>query len=84
MLLQEEQKNKKAKNKMVKRPKNPFKNSVLRWLSQNGKIIKMDSQQKLADTMCVRKGEKRTFSCTPSVLAQNIFLVQNSQNQEKL
>ena len=29
----------------------------------------MDFQQKLPDTICVRKGEKRAFWCTLSVLA---------------
>ena len=33
----------------------------------------MDFLQKLPDTTCVRKGEKRAFSCTLSVLAKNFF-----------
>ena len=34
----------------------------------------MDFLQKLADTICVRKGEeKRAFSCTLSVLAKKFF-----------
>ena len=37
------------------------------------KIKKMDLQQKLPDTICVRKGEKRAFSCTLSVLAKIFF-----------
>ena len=46
---------------------------------------KVDFLQKLADTICVRKGEKkRAFSCTLSVLAKKFFLAQNSVNQEKL
>ena len=37
----------------------------------------------MPDTVCVRKGEKRAFSCTLSVLAK-IFLDQNSAKQETL
>ena len=33
----------------------------------------MDFKQKLPDTICVRKGEKRAFSCTLSVLAKMFF-----------
>ena len=33
----------------------------------------MDFLQKLPDTICVRKGEKRAFSCTLSVLAKKCF-----------
>ena len=33
----------------------------------------MDFLQKLPDIICVRKGEKRAFSCTLSVLAQNFL-----------
>ena len=44
----------------------------------------MDFLQKLADTICVRKGEKkRAFSCTLSVFGQKFFLAQNSVKQEK-
>ena len=41
----------------------------------------MDFEQKLPDTICVRKGEKRVFSCTLSVLAK--FFGPNSENQKK-
>ena len=58
---------------MEKAPK-PYKNSVfLRWSSKNVKNQKTDFLQKLPDTICVRKGEKRAFSCTLSVLAKNVF-----------
>ena len=33
----------------------------------------MDVWQKLPDTICVKKGEKRAFSCTLSVLAKNFL-----------
>ena len=64
--------------------KKTYKNSVcLRWSSKNvKKIKKMDFLQKLPDTICVRKGEKRVFSCTLSVLAKNCF--GPSVNHEKL
>ena len=51
------------------------------------KSKKMDFLQKLADTICVGKGEKqRAFSCTRSVLAKNFFwpkTVQTRKNYKK-
>ena len=82
MLLQEKQK----KNKMEK-AKQPYKNSVfLRWSSKNEKSGKIDFLlPKSSDTICVRKGEKRAFSCTLSVLAKNVWpkTVKTSKKQKK-
>ena len=67
------QRNRKKKNKHNgERPKNPIKIVFLRWSSKNDKMKKMNFQ-KLHDTICVRKGEKRAFSCTLSVLAKEYF-----------
>ena len=49
------------------------------------KSKKMDFLQKLPDTICVRKGEKRTRIFVHTIcFGQKIFLAQNSANQEKL
>ena len=43
----------------MEKAKKPYKNRVfLRWSCKNVKNKKMDFLQKLADTICVRKGEK--------------------------
>ena len=73
---------KQKKNKKWKRPPNPIKIGILRWSSKNGKSEKCFCCE-LPYTICVKKGEKRAFSCTLSVLAK-IFLAQNSAHQEKL
>ena len=68
----------------MEKAQKPYKNRVFKgghpklW-----KIKKMDFKQKLPDNICVRKGEKRVFSCTLSVFA-NFFLDQNSVKQEAL
>ena len=67
----------------MEKAKNPIKIVFLRWSSKNVKNQKNGFLQKLPDTICVRKGEKRAFSCTLSVLAK-CFLAQNSVNQETL
>ena len=57
---------------MEKAPK-PYKNRFFKMVMQKcEKSKEMDFQQKLADTICVRKGEKRAFSCTLSVLDKNV------------
>ena len=38
--------------------------------------------QKLPDTICVRKGEKRAFSCTLSVLAKKCFWPKTVQTRK--
>ena len=49
------------------------------------KIKKKDFEQKLADTICVRKGEKKTRIFVHTIcFGQKIFLAQNSVKQEKL
>ena len=48
------------------------------------KSKKMDFLQKLADTICVRKGEKTRIFVHTICFGQKIFLAQNSVNQEKL
>ena len=48
------------------------------------KIKKMDFLQKVADTICVRKGEKTRIFVHTIWIGQKIFLAQNSVNQEKL
>ena len=68
----------------MEKAKKTYKNSFFKVVIQKcEKAKKMDFLQKLPDTICVRKGEKRAVSCTLSVLAK-ILLDQNSVNQEKL
>ena len=57
---------------MEKGPKT-IKKVILRWSPKHEKNVKMDFYQKLPDTSCVRKGEKRAFSCTLSVLAKHLL-----------
>ena len=60
----------------MEKAKKPYKNRVfLRWSCKNVKNQKKwIFLQKLPDTICVRKGEKkRAFSCTLSVLAKIFF-----------
>ena len=58
----------------MEKAKKPYKIVFLRWSSKNVQNPqKMDFLQKLPDTICVRKGEKRAFSCTLSVLAKKVF-----------
>ena len=47
------------------------------------KIKKKDFWQKLADTICVRKGEKTRIFVHTICFGQKIFLAQNSVNQKK-
>ena len=47
------------------------------------KIKKMDFKQKLADTICVRKGEKNAHFRAHYLFWPKHFLAQNSVNQEK-
>ena len=62
------------KIKMEKGPKTYKKSVLLRCPFKNGKNEKIDfCLQKLPDTICVRKGEKRTCSCTLSVLAKTFL-----------
>ena len=66
--------NRKKKKKKMEKAKNPYKNRFFKVVMQKcEKSKKMDFLQKLADTICVRKGEKRAFSCTLSVLAKKFF-----------
>ena len=59
----------------MEKTKKPYKNRVfLRWSSKNVKDQKKwIFSKKLPHTICVRKGEKRAFSCTLSVLAKIFF-----------
>ena len=63
------------KKRKWKRPINPIKIVFFEVVMQKCEKSKiMDILQKLPDTICVRKGEKkRAFSCTLSVLAQNFL-----------
>ena len=65
----------KRKKKENGKGQKTYKNSVcLRWSSKMWKIKKwIFFLQKLPDTICVRKGEKRSFLCTLSVLAKTFF-----------
>ena len=74
------------KKKKMEKAKKPYKNRVFKVVMQKcEKSKKNEFLQKLADTICVRKGEKKlAFSCTLSVLAKMFFLDQNSVKQEKL
>ena len=65
--------NRKRKKENGKGPKKPIKIGFSRWSCKNVKNQKTDILQKLPDTICVRKGEKRAFSCTLSVLAKNFL-----------
>ena len=78
MLLQEKQKMEKAKK--------TYKNSVFfKVVIQNEKNENNGFFSRNCLTLFVSGGEKkRAFSCTLSVLAKNVFLDQNSENQEKL
>ena len=69
----------------MEKAKKPYKNRVfLRWSCKNVKNKKMDFLQKLADTICVRKGEKARIFVHTICFGQKMFLAQNSVNQEKL
>ena len=84
LFMLEKEKQKKEKQTKWKRPKKPYKNSCfLRWSSKNVKKQKNRFYQKMPDTICVRKGEKRAFSCR-LFFWPKCFLDQNSVNQEKL
>ena len=80
------EKQKRQKKKKREKAKKPYKNRVfLRWLSKNMKNQKKGFfLQKLPDTICVRKGEKRAFFVHTICFGQNFFLDQNSVKQEKL
>ena len=77
--------NKKMKKKAMEKTKKPYKNWVFqRWSSKNvEKSKKLDFfLQKLPDTICVRKGEKRAFSCTLSVLSKILFWTKTVQSRK--
>ena len=77
----ETEKRKKKKGKGQK----PYKNRFFKVVMQKcEKSKKMDVQQKLADTICVRKGEKTRIFVHTICFGQKFFLAQNSANQEKL
>ena len=66
----------------MEKAKNNYKNSVFRWSSKNVKNQTNGFFQKLLDTSCVRKGEKRAVSCTLSVLAKNFFWPKTVQTRK--
>ena len=69
----------------MEKAKKPYKNRFfLRCSCKNVKNQKVDFLQKLADTICVRKGEKTRIFVHTICFGQKLFLAQNSANQEKL
>ena len=64
--------NRKKTNKMEK-AKKPYKISFLRWSSKNVKKQKMDFSKNWLTLFVSGREKKRAFSCTLSVLAQNVF-----------
>ena len=65
MLEKEKQKKEKLNGK---RPTIPIKIEFFKLVIQKRENVIMDVWQALFDTICVRKGEKRAFSCALSVL----------------
>ena len=69
----------------MEKAKKPYKNRFFKVVMQKcEKSKKVDFLQKLADTICVRKGEKNRIFVHTICFGQEIFLAQNSVNQEKL
>ena len=69
----------------MEKAKKPYKNRFFKGgHAKMWKIKKMDFLQKLADTICVRKGEKTRIFVHTICFGQKIVLAQNSVNQEKL
>ena len=67
----------------MEKAKKPYDNRFFKVVIQQCEKSKKGFLAKLTDTICVRKGEKRAFPCTLSVLA-NVFLDQNSVKQKTL
>ena len=65
----ETEKRKKQNGKSQK----PYKMCIFKVVIQTWKKWKNGVFSKLTDTICVRKREKRAFSCTLPVLAKNVF-----------
>ena len=73
----------KRKGRKWRRPKNPIKIVFFKVVIQKcKKSKKMHFLQKLPDTICVRKGEKRAFSCPLSVLAKKCFWPKRVQTKK--
>ena len=71
---------KRKKNKQNgKRSQNPIKIVFFEVVIHRCEKSKNGFLAKLPDTICVRKGEKRAFSCTLSVLAKNLFWTKTVQ-----
>ena len=81
LLLQENRKT--PKRKWKKAPK-PIKTVLLGCYPKNEKMKKwiFGKNYRLPDTICARKGEKRAFSCTPSVLAKIFFWAQTVKTRK--
>ena len=75
----------KRKKKKMEKAKKPYKNRFFKVVMQKcEKSKKKDFLQKLADTICVRKGEKTRIFVHTICFGQKFFGAQNSVNQEKL